>query len=842
MASTPGTISLYVENEVIHTTEVKTLFGVWGDQSGWLWDRRIVSLEGYGPTEWTTSFGAEEYTLLEGSRLSDWDSGVVSAIELQEIKSWSFNDLVHWTPLYSTGTFAVHWDSRLLYSDHSKSELAEDITIGGFHYLDLDDNARWDTVSARMFTRDSSARKLTFRKWNFVEEFTAPMGVSTRPAFTVTASDRHWEYRIDDVNNRIEFNQSPLLAVGKYITPLDENEIRANWESGGNGDDDGKFIFLKHFPVLQGDVKVVSIDPGGVVTELTQVDRLWDSLAADTDFAVDRDQGVIQLGGYEAPTLVLADDIDDTVTEVPVLMGEDDFATWPDGGIFEIGTEKIKYRGKGYRKFLNCERGHLATAAAAHTQYDEIAHLSTGAAVDPADEVWITYVATPRVEYEISGHAVRTANGSWLNVHPLSAIEPRRIVQIDSVDQNIASIVLEADAPLVGGSLYGPIYYGTHVVRLTATAYNTLGQPVDDVDITIEIVNGPGLVGGGPTFTDTSNLQGQIYTLFSTSGSLDGIEMEAIPTHIGPDTEFAVADLKGIPDADSLWIYQVVKNDPIAGTVGIEVNAANPPTGGWSAPGALYNELSQFLIRMQHTDQFGRPPKMSIENYDLSVDDMSQIIVRDSGGTIRRYNILWAVRTQDALGAQAMRFGVDNATDPGLDGSEIIWILGPKDLEYVDGLGTRVILYKWYDAGEYEHPVTGVAASVPAPVAAPIHPDVVAANLVTVSGYNFPVGSKSDPRENVAGYVLIGPGRTELRATAVDPYSGTLIESNHIFLSLELPPQLVGVDSTGVLPIPSGWRLPTASYNLGAGMGGANFLTINPAAASINRFTLTGVV
>ena len=91
-------------------------------------------------------------------------------------------------------------------------------------------------------------------------------------------------------------------------------------------------------------------------------------------------------------------------------------------------------------------------------------------------------------------------------------------------------------------------------------------------------------------------------------------------------------------------------------------------------------------------------------------------------------------------------------------------------------------------------------------------------------------------------YVVIAPGETRFNAHGRDPYTGRLITSNDIRLRLQLPNTLTGVDASGALPIPYGWTLVTEEFNIGAGLDGANFITINPAASGINQFSLRGAI
>ena len=785
----PGSLSLQIENEVTYTSEAKHLVGVFGGGSGWQWDRRLLSVNGFLATDWESKLEVETDALLEGTQLTDWQSGILSGVDLYDILKWKFQDSLYWTPRYETGTFAVHWDARKLYSDWSYSINVDSTNVNGdsLTYIDLDSNIYWDSISARIYTRDSKGQRLTFRNWDFVEEFTAPIVAGSRDNSQI--SDRHWEMKVS--SDDLIFNQTPTEVVGQIVTGgLTQSVIEASWESLGAGDADGKFSYLKYFPIERGSsLKVVKIDSGGTVTELTKVDRLWDSSVTDEHVAINYDLGILEFGGYRAPDLVLAEDINDTITEIPVLMGQDDFNSWPDGGVFTIGSESIRYTGKGHRKFLNCERGHLSTTPAAHNKYDVLDHITGGAGIADTFNLWVAYTAVPRVDYEITTYDLRTANRGWLNVHPLVNPKSNKIVQVESQDINIASIVLEADIPLIGGSLYGPVYYGTQTVPMTATAYNSGGQPVDDVDITISVIDGLGTINAVTNYTATTNTSGEIYGLYNTPYSLDSVELEAIPTHSGADTIFAVADLKGVPNLNDVWIYQVLKNDPIEGTVGREVNAQS-----FTAGTLHYNEVATFEINMPHTDEYGRPPSMPIENYDVASDEFSQIVVYGTDATIRRYNILWSTPGPNTA-AESMTFGVDSNTNPLLGAGAVVWILGPKDTEYVSGTGTRVILYKWFTGGEYQHPVTDAAASVSAPVAAPLRPSSLSGTDITVSGYNLPIGSETDRRENLAGYTVIAPGKVQIQATATDPYTGNTITSNLVSFTLKLPNQLVGVDT-----------------------------------------------
>jgi hypothetical protein len=90
----------------------------------------------------------------------------------------------------------------------------------------------------------------------------------------------------------------------------------------------------------------------------------------------------------------------------------------------------------------------------------------------------------------------------------------------------------------------------------------------------------------------------------------------------------------------------------------------------------------------------------------------------------------------------------------------------------------------------------------------------------------------------LGGYLLVASDIVSLYAYCKDPASGKTIVSNTIRLRLDIPPYLQGVDHSGQLPIPYGFGFVTEEFNVGAGLEGANFLTINPKAEGINTFNL----
>ena len=221
-------------------------------------------------------------------------------------------------------------------------------------------------------------------------------------------------------------------------------------------------------------VSVYTIDGAGTIREWSEVVNLNFSKPTDLHYSVDYDLGIVKMGGYSAPDLVLysAVDLDDTI--IKVHLDTDVMASYPDQGVIQIGTEKILYYGKGRGCFLRLyswSRWHNRTRARGTNKSEDVQH---GEGVLVSEQIYIGYTAVPRVEYEVTTHDVRTANASnYLNVKAVANVEANNIVQISTVEPNLAEVKLEIDRNLIGGSLYGPAFYGTDVAKLTATGLDS---------------------------------------------------------------------------------------------------------------------------------------------------------------------------------------------------------------------------------------------------------------------------------------------------------------------------------------------------------------------------------
>ena len=818
--STYGSIVLEVANDVHVTDKYVPLTGVYSVEeqaNGWRWDRRQLPSVGFDSTRYLTYLGGHEDGLLDGTQLQHWQSGVLNGIEYNDIVKIPDGDQLQWVPRYSTGDFTVYWDTRPLYSDYSYSEIAG-TEIGGHRQVALRSDSVHNSITATLYKRLPGYEIVAVHDIALVDEFTGVLDggvrVSAQSGDVIDWSNvetRKKEMTI--VGDNLVFNQSFSMIVGG--SDVDKDIVESSWENKGKGLTAGRPLFCKYFPLKSGTVKLVSVSTSGVLREWTLAQTLNFSSATDLHFSVNHDLGTIQTGGYKAPSLVLGGAVSLNDTEISIV-ADDNMEFFSEQGVIVVDGEQIYYTARTRTAFLDCIRGWNGTTVAEHAKGLVVDDIQHGAST--TDKWYVSYEAAPKVEYEITSHDLRTANyNSWLDVRALSNIKANNIVQIVSQDTNLSEIVLTTDSEPIGGNLFGPVFYGTDTSRLTATGLDAAGNPVEDIDLSIYIKSGVGSLNGTlKTYTAESNSLGQVSCFYNAPYSLINTDMEVLSVaHVGSDTHMTVNISTAVTPSE-VWVFQILKHDPVLGTVGDFVNAF----AGGSATDP--NGFGYVDVWMPY-----------VEDYNGGT-----LLLQDVSGVRRSLPIRWAEKQVDGSGEPYVRFFVEQSVDPAwLAADSKAWLFQSDAVEWNESKkrGARVILYEF--SNEAQQPTTGVAGAY-----TPVHPDSIQGNVLVFSNRLLPIPDPADREVNLGAYVIVAPAEVRCSAYGRDPFTGSLITSNDVRLRLQLPNTLTGVDDSGVLPIPYGWTLITEEFNIGAGLDGANFITINPAATGINQFSLTGVI
>lgn len=807
-------ITLEVESEVTVTDNTVPLTGLWSTEEigGWVWDRRRVESLDQIKSTYDTYLGGHTTGLLEGTRQEWWQSGTLAGIRFHDIVHYTEGDSQTWTPRVTVGAYALYHDARPLFSDYSYSEVFDTaLNANGASRIELRDDCYHSTVSVTLFERDENFFNFKKHSYARVEEFTGQLSGGERldtvdgdgNIVWANVETRKREFLIED--GWVLLNQDGSIEVGPLPSGAAYSDVEELLEYKGLGVPDGRSVYLDMWPVEAGSVKVYVVD-GTSYEEWTETDSLNLSEETDKHFEVDHDLGIVLLGGYQAPDLVLAETITATATTIECFVDPVSLESYSDYGVIEIEGERLYYGSKTQVGFTDCVRGYGGTVAASHDRGVTVSDIQHGLGTGTSQKVYVAYKAVPRIEYEITESEYRIANAfPVVDVAPAKNVRANSILQILSSELHVATLTLETDSTPIGSNLYGPVYFGTDVSRLTATAYDSAGNTVEGIDITIEVFVGPGnLNGTDSSYTATSNSLGQVYAIYNAPYDRESVFHDVLSvTHVGADTVMVVQDLPDTSLADEVTVFQILKHDKTMGTIGRKTTI---------------EYCSGNIIRI--TDVVG-------EQY---IDGYLEVVGTDA---VRYTRGIVSIFQTVVSGAPVTELHLDSNLNTALVTGQSVWLFEEEAEEWdpTTKNGVRVVLYEW-DAGAI-HPLTEASGAY-----SPVRPDLVEENQISFYGRNLSVPAPTDASSNLGGYIVVAPVVAQVYAWCRDPATGRLITSNTIKLRVELPGFLSGVDTSGALPIPYGFTFVTEEFNIGSGIGGANFLTINPRAQGINQFSI----
>lgn len=793
---------------------------------GWRWDRRRLESVDNLASRYDTYIGGHTVGLLDGTERSWWQSGTVSGIQYHDIARYPIGDSLSWTPRVTTGRYSVYFDPRPLYSDYSYSENVDPMANqNGVNVVELRDDAAQDTVNCAIWRREDTFLITQYRAFQRVNEFTGELVSGARldtmdddgNILWANLSNRVYEYLIDD--QILYLNGNYYIEVGPVVDDValpTADFMDSVYEYKGKGSPSGRNLFLDYFPVDPTTVRVLVLR-GGVQFELTQTDSLNLSQNTDPHFEVDADLGIITLGGFQAENVFLSEQIDALQTTILCYASVDLLTDYPAYGLVWIEDELIYYGEKTQYGFTDCVRGYGDTLAVVHAKGSTVYDVKHGGGLLSTDRVYVVYRAVPRIDYEVTAYDLRSANGSWLNVNPNRNLHSQDVVQILSDDPDLAEIILETDSPIIGGNLFGPVFFGTDVSRLTATAYDSNGNVDEGVDLTIVVNEMVGTLNGETfTFTDTTNVLGQIYSIFNVPFTNDAIRHRVTDIqYSGADTILTIENLPTTLSLEELVLFQILKYDKMIGSTGLTglvssvIASAHPENG---AIAIIFN-------RRITTDYEG---------------GLIYILGSDSVKYIRTINKVYDA-TSGSLPVSLLY--LDELIDSALTTGSQCWLYLPEEEVWDPNRlnGALRLVYEWRP--DVQHPLTGELGAY-----FPLEADSRAGADVTYLARHLPVPAPTDPDSNLGGYVAVAPIIVSLYARGQDPISGKTVVSNTIRLLVDLPNYLVGVDRSGALPIPYGFTFITEEFNVATGIGGSNFLTVNPRATGIDTFSILAEV
>ena len=882
-----NSIEIPIENIVTPIEDTLPLTGKYSpdfDIGGWIWDRRRLEDLSDIKTRYFTFIGGHDVGLRDATIQDHWQSGSTHGLEFYDIKQFRKGDFLTWTPRVKTGGYSIFWEEKQLYSDYSCIEhIDPTLNRKDVNFHPLRDDCFQNTISATIYSRDETFLRRPYIALNYVVNFTGAItwdedaeewdadrlvtetgdGIDLSGLAWGSFAKRKHEFivRYDEENENYVLitNNNYVIEVGQTdIEPKSNKEmveiLENLFEDKGSGQSSGRDVYTNYFPILKDDtLRVFARHSGNRYSEFERVETLNFSRSTDKHYSVDPDLGIITMGGYSAPDLILKTALDPDDVEVEFEIDDAASNSYPNQGIIRINGEEILYYGKSRNIFYDCVRGYGTQPPSDHAVGSAIKDIQHGKGTSDTDQIYVCYRAVPRIEYEVTPYDIRTANKAlMLDVKAISNAETNQIIQITPVETNVAELILECDKEIIGGNIFGPVYFGTDWARLTARALDAVGNPVEDIEITIVLNENTGTLNGLQSYTALSNSAGEIYAFYNAPYDWDDVsKMVKKVTHWKGDTTFTIDPLPPGMETQpqQIQVYQILKHDPIIGTVGEKV----PVISGENDPSYTGGETAGTSVgfAMIGLDAQWEDPVSKWEGGTIS------ILLEPSGLKVSRkivniFEDFYGDEDGDGtmdypaelIGGTKRTLVLLDSTIPSLDTGDTAthaWLMEPEAEEWDSHFrdGARVVLYEWLNDGDKDftpvHPLTGELGAY-----YPVRPDDITSTTLIYRDRELPIPEPTEVDNNLGGYVVVSSDIVSFYAWCKDPVSGRMIVSNEIRIRLDNPSYLNGVDfKDSALPIPYGFTFVTEEHNVGTGIGGANFLTINPKASGVLSYNLS---
>jgi len=208
----------------------------------------------------------------------------------------------------------------------------------------------------------------------------------------------------------------------------------------------------------------------------------------------------------------------------------------------------------------------------------------------PEEGKWIVaeYDKTLRIEYEEAD--LSTSVTAWkADVNPVSQAVNEGFVCITHEPLEAAKISLDIDKEELssGSSVYGPIQVGNDWARLIAKVSTFRDVPVPNKEVTFHATPLVGALGGSSTGKSfgATNSEGLAYTHYQPPLDADSIGHYALSSDaVQGDWLRLDEENTGLTEADEVYLYQVLKDDPLLGMHSSYVSGFLPDPPEWADP------------------------------------------------------------------------------------------------------------------------------------------------------------------------------------------------------------------------------------------------------------------
>jgi len=714
--------------------------------------------------------------LMDGVLSSDWQSGVNEKIPLSLIYQHEEKDSLKWIPKYELGDYWIYNKKIQLFSDFSYCLKAD----GGFCEIEED----FDQINVAIWRRNKNKIKTPFKK--FVEK--------------VSTGKKKYVYEIE--GPKVLFNESYKKPVGSEVF------YKKTWEDKGYSINSERKIYTEYFPLEKNSLRVVAVSENNKIV-FEKSNNMFLEAEEGYYFELDEDLGVITVGSKVYPELILDETLSTLSTRVRIKNLED-LKTYPNFGfILTKKGETLYYGSKGASSLED-----IVYSGDTLNEGKTLGLKSFSKNIASSYKFYISYNAIPRIDLEFGRDSTRICNKSLvndekLNVKPSENINNSGVIQISTKDVHVVKLDLRLEGiEEVGVNYYEGLFYGSSFARAVAQALDSEMEGVEGIDIYIAIESGPGFLNGGKQVVDVSNSNGEIEAGYYAPYEWEDIKKDIISSKYNANnTEFETEPLPLNLSAEDVQLYEVLKIDHNAGTRGellqIESKAIRYQNPDGSFDNRTYLKFKKTGNR--NYDDLYQYTKVSIENSSGTgwIEEETSNILEEKDYWYVFLKNNYSNGTISNLGSRCYAFRKNS----------LEWSSNSK-------IGLTRVVFKWNE--DVTHPLTGDKGAY-----YPLRPSSISNNvLVYEEKLKEPDPYNSD--EKLGDYVILTPGMVTMYAWCQDPYTGNTVVSNRVRAKINIPRYLNGVDFNESLPVPYGFRIIDQADDVSSGVGGLNFLSINP--------------
>jgi hypothetical protein len=793
-------ISIGINNNVFARKKTYPLSGTFANESGWIWNRTKPQILEEYKAKINSSLGGHIHNLEEGSVTKHWFGSVLSGIELKGIAELQYKTKRKiWTPKFTPGRYSIFHFSKRLFSNSSCCEILtiENTTDTNTYTHAIKNKILDGSIAIVIFKRDASFNNIPIHTYKYDPELSTDLSFR----YIVAPSDPPGAEGVTS----IEFNSLNALQVGDSPTSNIE-ELQCKWEHLGLGNKHRGICYTEYFPIVNVSVKTIYQEVIHDWEEKTLAEFEL-STPQDRHYIVDKETGKLIFNNNSSIKFSVKTD---TVTHIEF---HQETAALPDRGFLSFGVETVYFYAKS-------KYGIYVLDGNKQQRQDSLITGAIGKFIYPGkklrnmEQIYVSYTRSPRVDYECINNKLFHDS---LNIKPYKKINSNGIIELTPQEKHVAKLVLSCDKTLIGNNVFGPLSLQGDVSVLKTTALNTDNKPVGELN-TIFFGEEGSFEGDVPAesgILKTTNREGESKTSYYYPYSNDALATYSDVHHEGANSYLICDNLGSGTLLSDIAIFQLLKTDSHSGSLGKE-----------------FKVLTKKMINLD-TFQLSLEGSLGLDAVEYGKNQLRIGNPRDLDVCIdKEWNVgMCLIKLKHGLGT------VGPVPIENVHGDNIITIHARgsvfNKIRFLDI--ESVHLYKkneldWSGLGEL-HPVTPkmklnrslnkilYKLSSSTPMYEKVVPDRLVGNKLYFDNVHLPLNSMSDRDNIIAKYKILASKNIKLWSEATDPASGVIVRSNTISLKVDFP---------NYLRSENGFKFKTLISESSGGLGGANFIAINP--------------